>query len=388
MPRSELSGDVLRLRDVAARVAGDVLAPSARAIDEQARWPAENMAALGRSGLLGLHIPRRLGGEEQGLLALSVIAEELGRGCSSTAMCFSMHSVAAKVLAAKATPEQEDRFLRPIAEGRHITSLALSEPGTGVHFFLPRATFKSAPNGYELNGEKSFVTSGGHADSYVFSAVEEGSELDPGSFTCLAVENDTVGLEWRDAWRGYGMRGNSSRAAVMNSVFVPKGNLLGSQGDQVWYVFEVVAPYFLVAMAGVYLGIARAALEAALDHLKSRRHEHTGASLSEVPMLWGEVAEAWTDVQSTRQLIRHAARLFDTGAPEAPLSLFAAKARVAKTANRVTETAMILMGGRAYADNSTIARLHRDARAANVMSPTTHLLETWLGRSLLGLPLL
>ena len=181
MPRSELSGDVLRLRDVAARVAGDVLAPSARAIDEQARWPAENMAALGRSGLLGLHIPRRLGGEEQGLLALSVIAEELGRGCSSTAMCFSMHSVAAKVLAAKATPEQEDRFLRPIAEGRHITSLALSEPGTGVHFFLPRATFKSAPNGYELNGEKSFVTSGGHADSYVFSAVEEGSELDPGS---------------------------------------------------------------------------------------------------------------------------------------------------------------------------------------------------------------
>ena len=337
---------------------------------------------------MGLHIPRRLGGEEQGLLALSVIAEELGRGCSSTAMCFSMHSVAAKVLAAKATPEQEDRFLRPIAEGRHITSLALSEPGTGVHFFLPRATFKSAPNGYELNGEKSFVTSGGHADSYVFSAVEEGSELDPGSFTCLAVENDTVGLEWRDAWRGYGMRGNSSRAAVMNSVFVPKGNLLGSQGDQVWYVFEVVAPYFLVAMAGVYLGIARAALEAALDHLKSRRHEHTGASLSEVPMLWGEVAEAWTDVQSTRQLIRHAARLFDTGAPEAPLSLFAAKARVAKTANRVTETAMILMGGRAYADNSTIARLHRDARAANVMSPTTHLLETWLGRSLLGLPLL
>lgn len=388
MPRSELSGDLPRLRDVAAQIAQDVLAPGAGAIDEEARWPAENMAALGKSGLLGLHMPRRLGGEEQGLLALCVVAEELGRACSSTAMCFAMHSVAAKVLAAKATPEQEERFLRPIAEGRHVTSLALSEPGTGAHFFLPQATFKPTTDGYELNGEKSFVTSGGHADSYVFSAVGEGSELDPGSFTCLAVENDANGLSWREAWRGYGMRGNSSRAVALNSVIVPRANLLGSTGDQVWYVFEVVAPYFLVAMAGVYLGIAHAALDAAIEHLKARHHVHTGAALSDVPMLWGEVAEAWTEVQSTRQLIRHAARLFDAGAPDAPLSLFAAKARVAKTVNSVTEAAMVLMGGRAYADNSTVARLHRDARAANVMSPTTHLLQTWLGRSLLGMPLL
>ncbi len=388
MPRSELSAEVLRLRDVAAVIADEVIAPAAALIDEQALWPAANMAALGKAGLLGLHIPRRLGGEEQGLLALSVIAEELGRACSSTAMCFSMHSVAAKVMAAKATSDQEERFLRPIAEGRHITSLALSEAGTGVHFFLPRTTFKPVTDGFELNGEKSFVTSGAEADSYVFSAVEEGSELDPGSFTCLAVEKEASGLTWRDAWRGYGMRGNSSRAVGLDAVFVPRDNLLGAPGDQVWYVFEVVAPYFLVAMAGVYLGIARAALEAAIHHLRSRRHEHTGKSLSEVPVLWGEVAEAWTEVQSTRQLIRYAARLFDAGSTEAPLALFAAKARVAQTANSVTDAAMILMGGRAYADNSTIARLHRDARAANVMSPTTHLLETWLGRSLLGLPLL
>jgi isovaleryl-CoA dehydrogenase len=388
MPGSDLGDDITKLRDIASDIADTVLAPLAATVDRDACWPSESMAALAKAGLMGLHIPRRCGGHEQGLLALSVITEELGRACSSSAMCFAMHSIAAKVLAAKATPDQEARFLRPIAEGRHITSLALSEPGTGVHFFLPRATFTPHGDDYVLNGRKSFVTSGGHADSYVVSAVPPGAELDPGAFTCVAVEANTPGLEWSDKWQGYGMRGNSSRPVELKSARVPGGNLLGAEGDQIWYVFEVIAPYFLIAMAGVYLGIAQAALFAAISHLKSRRHSHTGESLSEVPVLWHEVADAWTEVQSTRQLIRHAARQFDAQVEGSQLALFAAKARVAKTVTSVTETAMILMGGRGYAENSLIARLHRDARAANVMSPTTHLLQTWLGRSLLDLPLL
>ena len=388
MPASELYGDFVKLREQAAEVAERVLAPNAERVDQEAEWPSASMTALGEAGLLALHVPRRLGGHEQGLLALAVVTEELGQACSSSAMCFGMHSIATKVLAAKATPDQEERFLKPIAAGKHITSLALSEPGTGVHFFMPRSTYVAEAEGYRLDGEKSFVTSGGHANSYVFSAVPPGGELDPGAFTCLAVDNQTEGLEWREPWHGLGMRGNSSRALTLDGVRVPKANLLGQEGDQIWYVFEVVAPYFLIAMAGVYLGIARRALEAAIEHLKTRQHSHTGQTLSDVPVLWNEIAEAWTEVQATRQLIRYAARQFDAGAPDATLSLFAAKARVAKTATSVTETALILMGGRAYGENSLIARLHRDARAANVMSPTTHLLQTWLGRSLLDLPLL
>lgn len=390
MPNTGLGADLLKLRDLASDIAFDVLARNAEAVDRDAAWPAEGMNALAQAGLMGLHIPLRLGGHEQGMLALSVITEELGRVCSSTAMCFGMHSIAAKVMAAKSTLEQEERFLHPIAEGRHITSLALSEPGTGAYFFLPRATFKPDRDGdgYVLNGEKSFVTSGGHADSYVVSAIPPGGELDPGAFTCLAVEAGAPGLEWWPGWNGFGMRGNSSRPLGLSGVHVPRANLLGAKGDQIWFVFEVIAPYFLTAMAGVYLGIATAALEAAIAHLKTRRHSHTGEALSDIPILWHEVAEAWTEVEATRQLVRYAARLGDAGDEGAPRALFAAKARVAKTVNAVTDTAMILLGGRGYSENSQVARLHRDARAANVMSPTTHLLQSWLGRSLLDLPLL
>lgn len=377
-----------RLRSLAADLADGVVAAEAEAVDREGRWPERSLRALADVGLMGLHLPSRLGGHEQGLMALALVTEELGRSCSSTAMCFGMHCVATKVLTTKATPDQEQRFLRPIAEGRHITSLALSEPGTGSQFFLPRTRFNTETDHVRLNGEKSFVTSGGHADSYVMSAVPPGSELDPGRFTFFAVERETVGLQWLPAWEGFGMRGNSSRGLRLNDARVRKENLLGSEGDQIWYIFEVVAPYFIVGMAGVYLGIAQAALDRAIAHLKSRTHEHTGESLTEVPALSQQVAEMWTAIQRTRQLVHHAARLGDAEAAETAPALFAAKVDVAEMVTSVTQQALSLSGGLGYGSNSALTRLVRDAQAAHVMAPTTHLLKSWLGHTLLGLPLL
>lgn len=376
------------LRQIAAEVATSILAADRDRIDRDGEWPARGMRALADAGLMGLHVPEHLGGHGQGLLALATITEELGRHCSSTAMCFSMHCVGTKVLSAKATAYHQERFLKPIAQGRHITSLSLSEPGTGVHFFLPRAQFRVENETIVLQGQKSFVTSGGYADSYVMSAVTPGEELDPGAFSCFVVEAGSPGLEWQQAWNGFGMRGNSSRSVVLNAARIPRANLLGAEGDEIWYVFEVVAPYFIIAMAGVYLGIAQAALDASLAHLKDRRHDHSGESLSSVPVLWHDVADMWTSIQRARQLVHHAARLGDAGDPATALALFAAKIDVAEMVTAVTQRAMTLSGGRGYGEDSRISMLMRDAQASHVMAPTTHLLKSWLGRSLLDLPLL
>jgi len=383
-----IASSVAELKGSAQLIASDVLARNAAQVDQQAQWPREGLHALAQAGFMGLHIPRRLGGLGEGLLALAVVAEELGRACGSTAMCFGMHSVATKVLAAKATAYQEEHYLRPIAEGRHITSLALSEPGTGVHFFFPRAHFVAESDHFRLDGQKSFVTNGGFADSYVVSAVPPGAELDPGTFTCIILDANAPGLEWLETWDGFGMRGNSSRPARLNGVTVPKSNLLGAEGDQIWYAFEIIGPYFLVAMSGVYLGIARAALELTVAHLQARKHDHTGEALRTIPALSDQVADMWIRVERVRQLLYHAASLGDEGSPDAPAAIFAAKIDVAETAVAVTNTAMILTGGRSYQQNGTLTRLLRDAQAAHVMSPTTTLLKAWLGRTVLGMPLL
>ena len=372
------------LLERAQYLSAEVLGPRAEQVDSEAEWPKEQMAAIADAGLLGLHVPTAMGGHGLGLSALAAITEELAIGCSSTAMCFAMHCVATAVIAAKATPFQEQRYLAPIAQGRHVTSLALSEPGTGANFYLPRATFRVTGRGFSLHGEKSFVTNGGYADSYVASAVRLGDQLDPGTFTCILVDSTAPGLDLGPPWKGLGMRGNSSRRLFLNGATIPAGNLLGSQGDQTWYVFEVVAPYFLVAMSGVYLGIAESALRLSIEHLKSRSHVHSGESLGEQPLLVEVIGDLWRLVVRTRHMVRHAAALWDAASPDANPALFASKIEAAEASVAATNLAMSLLGGRGYEEHGKVGRLLRDAQASHVMGPTTHMLKTWLGRSVLG----
>jgi alkylation response protein AidB-like acyl-CoA dehydrogenase len=184
------------------------------------------------------------------------------------------------------------------------------------------------------------------------------------------------------------MRGNASRTVELRNVAVPSRDLLGQPGDEIWYVFEVIAPYFLVAMAGTYLGIATAALEEARAHLTKRRYSLSGATLAQQPVLQHRLGTLWAEVERTRRLIYHAAVQGDTGASDAVIALLSAKAEVADCVVHVANEAMTLTGGIAYRENADLGRHLRDARAAHVMAPTTDLLRTWTGRLLLGLPLL
>ncbi|HET9449460.1 MAG TPA: acyl-CoA dehydrogenase, partial [Aggregicoccus sp.] len=292
-------------------------------------------------------------------------------------------------LAAKATPEQTERYLVPIARGEHLTTLALSEPGTGSHFYLPQALLTSSPDGgFRVRGAKSFVTNGGYADSYVVSTTPADPAAPPGQFSCVLVRAEAPGLHWQGEWEGWGMRGNSSRVLQLEDVPVPRGDLLGQHGDEIWYVFHVVAPYFLMAMAGTYVGVAARALEEGRQHLLQRSYAHSGQSLASENVLQHRLGVLWAQVERTRALVHAAADKGDAGAPDALPALCSAKAEVAECVERVVAEVMTLMGGRAYGQRSTIQRLYRDARAAHVMAPTTDILRTWTGRALLGLPLL
>lgn len=371
-----------RIVERAREVADTVIGPAAESLDRDSVWPADGMRALADAGLLGLTVPVHLGGLGQGLVGLSAVTGTIGRACASTAMCFGMHCVGAAVIAAKATIAQEERYLRPIARGEHITTLALSETGSGAHFFLPGTELQRAPDGYAVRGVKQFVTNGSHADSYVVST--GASDATDGEFSCVVVDADAPGIEWGPTWLGFGMRGNSSRSMTLDDVPVPVECLLGEEGDQVWYVFEVVAPYFLTAMAGTYLGVAQSALDQAIQHMKARHHAHSGQSLADIDLLQHRIGGLWTEVEKTRLLVHHAGHLGDLGSVDALTAVLASKADAARTAVQVTNEAMTLCGGMAYRENATLSRLLRDARASHVMSPTTDLLTLWTGRSALG----
>ena len=369
-------------------IVADVVRPNSEREDAEALWPEPAMRAMAEAGLTGLNVPAAAGGHALGLEALVEISRRLARENPSAALCFAMHCVGTAVIAAKATPEQTRRYLEPIARGGHITTLALSEPGTGFEFYLPETTLREEADAYVVDGVKSFVTNGGRADSYVVSTVAAEGPAGGGHFSTIMVDADTPGLEWQDEWRGFGMRGNSSRTVRLEGVRVPRGNLLGEPGDQLWYVFEVVAPWFLAAMAGTYIGVAEAAVDIGAEHLGARRHTHTGELLGSSPVLASELGSMWVQLEAARQLVLSAARRADAASPDALSGILACKVAASDAAVDLTNRAMTLVGGSGYRENGKLARLLRDARASHVMAPTTNTLHAWLGRALMGMPLL
>jgi isovaleryl-CoA dehydrogenase len=380
------------LRDIigAARdIASTVTAESVEADDRDARWPEATMRALADARVTALQAPAAVGGHGEGMVGLAAVSEVLAQESASAALCFAMHCVGTAVLSAKATDAQRERYLVPIARGEHLTTLALSEPGSGAFFFYPETTLAPRPDGFSVSGTKGFVTNGGRADSYVLSttAVTAGAEPD-GSFSCVVVDRDRPGMEWLDAWEGFGMRANDSRTLRLNGVEIPHDALLGAQGDQLWYMFEIIAPYFLMAMAGTYLGVAQSAFEEARVHTGTRRHGHSGELLGQAPVVSHRLGDLWGQLEATRQLIYSAASKWDANASDALPSVLACKAMAADTAVNLANEAMTLCGGSAYRENSRLARILRDARASHVMAPTTDMLKTWVGRALLNLPLL
>lgn len=384
-----LKNDLENIIQKITELSSSVIAEEAPEVDKEAKWPERSMRALMAAGFGGLVAAEHQGGLGQGLTGLVKVCEIIAQNCASTSMCFGMHSVGTAVLSAKATDYQYKNFLQPVVEGKSITTIALSEPGTGAHFYFPQTQLTSLPdNQFKIKGLKSFVTNGGQADIYIVSTLAEDPNAPANEFSCIAIDKSAKGLKWGEPWNGLGMRGNSSTNLEINDVVVPSENLLGEKGDQLWYVFNVVAPYFLMAMSGTYLGVAQAAFNEAMNHIRSRDYSHSGASLASAAVIQHRLGALWAKLERTRGLIYHAAYLGDNGDDGALPFLLAAKAEVANCAVEMANEAFTLSGGVAYRENSRLDILLRDARASHVMTPTTDLLYTWIGRALLEQPIL
>jgi alkylation response protein AidB-like acyl-CoA dehydrogenase len=373
--------------EIARDIAVTVLAEDAVQVDREAMWPERGIRTLQASGLGGLLIPQAWGGVGQGLKSLLLVCEELGRECPSTALSFGMHCVGSAVIAARATPEQAEDMLTPIAKGEHLTTLALSESGTGSYFYFPQTIIEKDDECYLLTGTKSFVTNGGHADSYVVSGLAPLANFEQPEYSCVVVPHDIDGLKWGPSWAGMGMRGNSSINAVLDRVKVSKDKLLGNEGDQIWFFFNVIAPYFLTAMAGTYLGIAKGAFDDTLSHIRNRSYSHSGVNLSEATVIQHRIGKLFGLLESTRCLALSAAEQFELGDDTLP-SILSSKAEVADCAVEIVNECMTLIGGVGYGKQCRMQQRLRDVRAAHVMAPTTDLLRIWTGRALLDEPLL
>jgi len=381
--------DESQILETVAKISHGVVKEESGTTDRLAQWPERSVRSFLDAGLAGLTIPVEFGGLGQGTETLAKVSESIARHCTSTSICFGMHAVGSAVIASKATKEQQEKYLTPICEGKHLTSIALSEAGSGSQFYLPQTRMQyHSESEYKINGAKSFVINGGQADSYVISAVAENS-VNPGEqFNCFMINADSQGMQWGEHWNGAGLRGNSTRDLFLEDVKIPDGNILGEFGDQIWYVFNVITPYYLASMAGTYLGIARAAIDEVINHIKNREFSFNGRSLASSSVIQYQLGQLWAKYARSRALVYYATECYDMDQEHKLIDLFSSKAEVSDAVIDIVNQSMTLCGGYAYREGSVLDRLLRDARASHVMMPTTDILRIWTGRSILEQPLL
>ena len=356
----------------------DVAATNAQAVDRDARFPEETIGALADSGLLGLTIPRSAGGRGGGPAEFLETTRAVASRCASSAMIYLMHTCAAQVTLAGASAGAD--VLRGLASGERLGTLAFSERGSRSHFWAP---VSQIANG-SISAQKSFVTSAGHASTYVVSTRPEGTD-EPLTSSLYLVSGDASGVEVGPAWEGLGLRGNASAPMTFKTP-VAHAELLGEAGKGLDLMIGVVLPWFQLGSGAVSVGIAEGAVAAGVSHVTSAKLEHLGQTLVELPTVRARIGRSQTEVDAIGGFLSDLARRMAEADAAAPV--LSAKAAANEMAIRVTSEIMQACGGAALSPELSMQRAFRDARAGSVMAPTTDVLYDLVGKSLAGMPLL
>jgi alkylation response protein AidB-like acyl-CoA dehydrogenase len=227
----------------AKEIADRVLAPAARQNDKEGRFSSEAVGALGPAGLLGIMLPAEVGGSALGPRSLAAVIATLAEADASVAMVYLMHMSAAATIAAARPGASVAETLKEIAAGRHLSTLAFSEAGSRSHFWTPVSRAHRNGAGVRITAKKSWVTSAGHAQSYVVSSLApEGTG--PTDSTLYLVPTGARGLSVAGAWDGLGMRANASAPMTLEDCEVASGLQLTDDGAGFQAMLQVVLPLF------------------------------------------------------------------------------------------------------------------------------------------------
>ena len=368
-------------QDALARVIDEVVAPGAAEVDAAAAFPRRQIEALAGAGLLALTVPAEFSGGGEGLRAASHVVGELGAVCGSTAMVVTMHYSATAALTAGGVKET----LAEIGAGPHLSTLAFSEFGSRSHFWAPLSTAIDNGPHVRLDARKSWVTSAGEADSYVWSSQPRAAD---GPMTLWLVPGSAPGLSVSGSFDGLGLRGNGSAPMTADSLLVPAGAMIGTDGAGLDLALAAVLPMFLICCASMSAGLMRRLAGETAAHLQRTQLQHLGQSLAQQVQPRAQLAKLRIEADRARALIEDTLTAVEQGRADAQLQVLEVKAAAGEAAADAADLALRACGGAAFRKESPVERLFRDSRAARVMAPTTDALYDFVGRALCGLPLL
>ena len=355
------------------------VSPIAADIDETEEFPMENVKKMARYGLMGIPFPKEYGGAGGDYLSYILTVEELSKVCGTTGVILSAHvSLGAGAINDFGTPEQKEKYLKPLAEGKKLGAFALTEPNAGTDSAGQQTIARLEGDHYVLNGSKIFITNGGVADTFVIFAMTDRTKGNKG-ISAFIVEKSFPGFSIGKIESKMGIRASSTAELIMQNCIVPKENLLGQEGKG----FKI-AMHTLdggrIGIAAQALGIAEGALAEAVKYMKERKQ--FGRPLAAFQGLQWMVADMDSEIEASRYLVYKAAWNKQNGLPYT-VDAARAKLKAARTAMDVTTKAVQLFGGYGFTKDYPVERMMRDAKITEIYEGTSQVQQMVISGSVL-----
>lgn len=349
---------------------------------ENGEFPREILNKMATLGLMGITVPEKYGGSEMDFVSYIIVINELARVSATVGVILSVHtSVGTNPILYFGNEEQKQKYVTKLASGEYLGAFCLTEPSSGSDAGSLKTKAEKQGDFYILNGSKIFITNGGEADTYIVYARTSMDQGSKSGISAFIVEKNTPGLIIGKDEHKMGLFGSRTVQLTFEDMKVPAENLLGEEGQG----FKNAMANLEVGRIGIAaqaLGIAEAALNAAVSYAKERYQ--FGKPISAQQGIGFKLADMATSVEAAKLLVYRAAFLRANGLPcgkEASM----AKLLASRTAVEVTTEAIQVFGGYGYTKEYPVERYFRDAKVTEIYEGTSEIQRIVINRSLTGL---
>jgi acyl-CoA dehydrogenase len=368
------------LRRLAREFAQNEMAPVAMQYDRTGEFPWEIYRKAYDVGLMNASVPVAYGGGGLSAVECCLIVEELGAACAGMTTSLMVNDLAVMPILVGGSEEQQHTFLTPFCSSFNMGAFCLTEPGAGSDVAAMATTATRDGDSYILNGTKTFITNGSVANLYTVFATRDKSLRHRG-IAGFVVPAATPGISHGKKFDKMGQRSSDTAEVIFDDVRVPRANLL-SREDEGFRIAMVTLDRTRPMIAAMSVGLARAAMEAAIQYAKERLTFGTPIGHHQaVQLLLADMAK---DIEAARLLTWQCAWLLDRGQRATKESSFA-KCFAADIAMRVTTDAVQIFGGYGYMKDLPLEKYMRDAKLMQIYEGTNQIQRLVIARHLLGL---
>lgn len=370
------------VQKVARDFAEREMRPVVMRYDETQEFPHELVSKLGGLGFMGMTSPEELGGAGMTDLESIVIIEELARVDPSVALTVASHnSLCSGHIMLHASGAQKRRFMPGLASGRVLGAWCLTEPGSGSDSGAMRSAARRDGSDWILNGNKTFITQGSVAGTYVVLAVTDPGEGKRG-ISAFILDRGMEGFTIGKKENKLGLRSSDTATLLFENVRIPGDRLIGKEGEGFKQALAVLDGG-RIGIAALSVGIAQGALDACLKYAVERKQ--FGRPIAEYQAIQWKLADMATEISAARALTQRAAWLKVSGQAHG-LAASQAKYYASEAAVRATNEAVQIHGGYGFIKDFPVEKLYRDVKLMTIGEGTSEVQKMIIARHLIGPP--